>query len=175
MFFSLSCRRIDVHAIAGLDRRLARVKTPLRNVFITSCDLHVGGDDRVETDLLDAIGGEVNTRAVLCLVCEAGGVDEVTGLGAIVPLAARAGDSLLIRLIENDAAFGDDSVLCFVNRDLVSLKTISADANVDVAFVDERCARFQDPTRSALIEVTVISSVATPCTPPCVGGRRCTG
>jgi hypothetical protein len=98
------------------------VKTPLRNVFVTSGDLHVGGDDRVETDLLDAIRSEINTRAVLGLVCEAGGVDEVTGLGAIVPLAARAGDALLIRLIENDAAFRDDSVLGFVNRDLVCLK-----------------------------------------------------
>ena len=67
---------------------------------------------------------------------------------------------MLIGLIENDAAFGDDPVLGFVNRDLVSLKPISADACVDVSFVDERRARFQVRNRSASSMSTVISSVA---------------
>ena len=111
------------------------MKTPLRNVFIAGGDQHVGGDDRVETDLFDAIGCEIDTRAVLRLVCEAGGVFEVTGFGAVVPLATRAGDALLVCLIENDAAFGDYAILGFVNSDLVCLQAVSADADVDVAFV----------------------------------------
>ena len=72
MFFSFSFGEVDVNAIAGFDSCLARVKTPLRNVFVTSGYLHVRRDNRIETDLLDAIRGEINTRAVLCLVCVAG-------------------------------------------------------------------------------------------------------
>ena len=44
---------------------------------------------------------------------------------------------MLIRLIENDAAFRDDSVLGFVNRDLVSLESLRADAHVNVSFIEE--------------------------------------
>jgi len=40
-------------------------------------------------------------------------------------------------LIENDVAFRDRSVFGGVNGDLVCLQTVSADANVDVAFVDD--------------------------------------
>ena len=80
----------------------------------------------------------------------------------------------MIGLIENDAAFGDDSVLCFVNSGLVSLKAISADADVDVSFI-KNDARVLRSGHALLLEVTVISSVAVPCTPLCVAGRRCTG
>src|SRR5215213_9749741 len=111
------------------------MKTPFRNVFITSCDLDVSGNNRVEADLLDAIRSEIDTRAVLSLVCETGGVDEVTGFGSIVPVAAGACDSRLIGLIEDDASFGDDAVLCFVNRDFVCLEPVGPDANVNVSFV----------------------------------------
>src|SRR6185437_16109748 len=99
-------------------------------------------------DSLHTISGEINSRAVLCRVCVTGGVDEVTGLRAVVPLTTRARDALYIRLIENDAAFRDDSVLRFVNGDLIGLESISADARVDVTFImkDARVLR----TRHAL-------------------------
>src|ERR1044072_5058431 len=85
----------------------------------------------VSTDSFDAIGCEVRARSVLCLVRITGGVGEVTGLGAVVPLGLRTGDALNVRLIENHAAFSDDAVLRLVNRHLVSLQAIRADAYVD--------------------------------------------
>ena len=119
------------------------MKTPLRHVFVTCRHLHVHRDDRVETDLLNAIGGEIDTRAVLRLVGVAGGVDEVAGLRLVVPLGARTGDALLIALVENDAAFGDDSVFCVEDRYLVGLQTVRADTDVNVSFVNDNARVFR--------------------------------
>ena len=119
------------------------MKTPFRNVFIAGGNLRVGDDDRVETDLLDSICREVDARAVLCLIGVTGRVDEVTGFGAIVPLSARACDALLVRLIENHTAFGDDAVLSFVISHFISLQAIRADAHVDVSFINNDVCIFR--------------------------------
>jgi hypothetical protein len=76
---------------------------------------------------------------------------------------------LLIRLIENDAAFSDYSVLGFVNGDLVSLKSVGADANVNVSFVNNDARVFR--TGAALLRRFDSDLIgATPCTPPCGSG-----
>ncbi len=91
--------------------------------------------------MLDAVGSEINPRAVLGLIGEAGGVQEEAGLGSVVPLGARAGDALLVALIEHDVAFGDDFVSRFIDSHFVGLQAIGADARVDVSFVNKD-ARF---------------------------------
>src|SRR5204863_3692697 len=55
----------------------------------------------------------------------------------VVPLGARAGDALELALVEDDVAFGDDAVLRLVDRHLVGLQAIDADARVNVPFVDD--------------------------------------
>ena len=76
--------RVDANFIARFDPRLLGMKAPLRNFFITRSYLDVGGDDRVQTYFFNSVGDEVNTRAVLCLICITGGVDEVAGLCPVV-------------------------------------------------------------------------------------------
>ena len=150
--FQFQLRRIHAHAIAGLNGCFACVEAPLRHVFVTGRHLHVQRHDRVEADALHAIGGEVDARSVLRLIGVAGGVDEVTGLGAIVPIRARTGDALQIRLIENDVAFRDDSVFRLVDSDFVCLQAIRADAHVNVAFVNKNARVFR-PGRGLLRSV----------------------
>jgi hypothetical protein len=42
------------------------------DVFVAGGDLHVLGFNGVETDFLDAVGSEIDARAVLSLIGEAG-------------------------------------------------------------------------------------------------------
>src|SRR5258707_5517470 len=143
-------RRDQAHAIAGLDPRALRAKAPLRLFFIARGHLAIDDDDRVKADLLDSIGGEVHPRAVLTLIGVAGRVDEETGLRLVIPFPAAARDALVITLIANHVAFGDDFVGRFVNSDLVGLQAVRADARVDVALInfDDRALR---PSRSLLV------------------------
>src|SRR5258708_29209657 len=143
-------RRGQAHAIAGLDPRALRAKAPLRLFFIARGHLAIDDDDRVEADLLDSIGGEVHARAVLTLIGIAGRVDEEAGLRLVIPFRTAPGDALLIALIENHLAFGDDFFGRFVNSDLVGLQAVRADARIHVALIN-----FYDralcPTVSSLI------------------------
>ena len=129
-------RRDQAHAIAGLDPRPLGVKAPLRLFFIARGNLAIDDDDRVQADPLDSISGEVHPRAVLSLIGIAGRVDEKAGLRFVIPFRAAAGDALLIALIENHVAFGDDFVCRFVNRHFVGLQAVRADARVDIAFIN---------------------------------------
>ena len=71
-----------MNAVASFDSCLTGVKAPLGYILITSRDLNIRRDNRVETYLLHAIGSEIETCPVLSLICVAGGVDEVAGLGS---------------------------------------------------------------------------------------------
>src|SRR5260370_22726884 len=103
-------RRDQAHAIAGLDPRAPGAKAPLRLFFIARGHLAIDDDDRVETDLLDSIRGEVHPRAVLSLIGISARVDEEARLRFVIPFRAAAGDALLIALIEDHVAFGDHLV-----------------------------------------------------------------
>ena len=63
------------------------------------------------------------------------------GLGSIVPFGARAGDALLLTLIEYDVAFRNHFVRRFVDGYFVGLQTIGADARIDVSLINKN-ARF---------------------------------
>src|SRR6185369_4439178 len=80
--------RVDTDAVAGFDSRLPRMKAPPGYILIASRDLNVRRDNRVETYLLYAISSEIEPCPVLSLICVAGGVDEVAGLGSVVPISA---------------------------------------------------------------------------------------
>jgi len=48
----------------------------------------------------------------------------------------RAGNALLIALIENHVALGHDFIRGVVHGNFVRLQTVSADARIDVSFAD---------------------------------------
>src|SRR5204863_4018359 len=88
------------------------------------------------------------------LVREPGGVLEEAGLGRVVPLGARACDALELALVEDDVALGDDAVLRLVDRHLVGLQTVDADAYVNVPLVDDD-ARLLRAAHRLLVRVNV--------------------
>src|SRR5690242_294072 len=115
---------MNAHAIAGFDRCLLCAKAPLRHLFFARGDLAVVDDDRRQINSLDAIGSEIHPRAVLGLIGIARRVYEEAGLGPVIPFGVTSGDALLITLVKNDVAIGDDYIGCVVDRDFVSLQTI---------------------------------------------------
>jgi len=127
---------VDDATIAGLDLDPLRAKTPLRFFFIAGGQLDVRQHNRREIDPFDPIGDEIHARAVARLICVAGRINKKSGLRTIVPFGVAAGDALLIALVENHVAVGDQEILGVVNGDLVRLQTISSDARVDIAFTD---------------------------------------
>jgi len=134
--FDAKSRRRELYPIARFDRGSPGVKTPLGNFFIARGDLAVDYDDRIETDFLNAISGEIHSRTVLCLIGIAGRVDKEAGLGFVIPFRAAASDALLIALIKDYVTFGDHFVGRLINRNLVSLQAIGANARIDIAFVN---------------------------------------
>ncbi len=83
------------------------------------------------------VGGEIDDRAVVGLVRKTRRVLEEAELGLVVPLGARPRNALELALIEDDVAFGDDLVGRLVNRHLVGLKSVDADARVHVLLIDD--------------------------------------
>ena len=97
------------------------MKAPLGNFLIAGGNLRIFRHDRVETDALDSVCREIESGAILCLVCKSRRVDKEARLRSVVPLGTRARDALLVTLIEYDVAFGDHTVRRFVDSDLVCL------------------------------------------------------
>src|SRR5258707_14841090 len=89
-------RRDQTHAIARLDPRALRAKAPLRLFFIARGHLAIDDNDRVEADLLDSIGGEGHSRAVLTFFCIIGGVVEEAGLLLVIAFRTAPGEALLV-------------------------------------------------------------------------------
>src|SRR5439155_1830683 len=116
--------RHDSRAVPRFDPDPLSVKAPLRHFFIAGGYLDILGNDGIKADLINSIGGEVHPRAVLSLVGVTGRVDEVAGLGLVVPFRPAARDALLIALIENYVAFRHDFVGRLVNSYLVGLQSI---------------------------------------------------
>src|SRR5262249_44365342 len=117
---------------AGFDRGFGGAKRPLRILLVAGGDFGVGQDNRREADLFHAIGDEVNARAVVRLVGITGRILEEARLAFVIPFGVTAGDALLICLIENDVAVGDDEIPGVVDGNLVCLQPIGADARIDV-------------------------------------------
>src|SRR6267142_5811537 len=113
------------------------MKAPLGILFVTSCDLTVNDQYRVKADALNAIGSEVESRAILGLIREAGRVKKEAGLGAVIPLGARAGDALLVTLIENNISLSHNLVRRLVICDFVCLQAIGPHTNIDVALIND--------------------------------------
>ena len=86
--FDAKARRHQPSAISGLDLHALRMEAPLGDILVTGGDLCILGNDGIETDSFNAIGGEVKPRTVLRLVGETSRVDKKAGLGFVVPLCA---------------------------------------------------------------------------------------
>ena len=64
-------------------------------------------------------------------------VFEVAELGFVIPDAAGTGDALIVALVKNHAAFGNDLVFRLVDGYLVGLHPVDAVVSVDIAFVND--------------------------------------